>query len=285
MSKSRCAEISPCQQGRCPHGKVCGNENRCIDITKKRWEEVCGHLEKEDDERQDYMGRRISPFSGNKKEFLQWQKKHKNKQPWGTKTPNQVRRHLLQLRKEMVQEETKIQDRLITIQHRLDGVDRELDKIATAQNNCRFVRNREGTETQRDRHRDIGVREGTCEGECPSVGDARSLCIPASPDGTAAPVGYREEAWNGPRLPCNCVSQDQYESDKPNYDQWRNKGIVDEEIYPSAASAANVESDFDDDIAARTPSAWASAVDPASGRNVLLSQDPRENVETAGGFR
>lgn len=148
-------------------------------------------------------------------------KKHKNKQPWGTKTPKQVRRHLLQLRKEMVQEETKLQDRLI--QHNLDDVDRELDKVATAQNNCRFVRGREG--------------EGTCEGECPSVGDARSLCIPASPDGTAAPVGYREEAWNGPRLPCNCVSQDQYESDKPNYDQWRNEGIVDEEIYPSAIAA------------------------------------------------
>lgn len=83
----------------------------------------------------------------------------------GTKTPKEVRQHLNQLREKMVQEETKLEDRLVTIQYQLDSVDRELDKIATDQNNCRFVRGREGE----------GEGEGTCEGECPSVGDTRSL--------------------------------------------------------------------------------------------------------------
>ena len=41
MSKSRCSGISPCHQGRCPHGKVCGNKTRCIGVGKKRWKEVC----------------------------------------------------------------------------------------------------------------------------------------------------------------------------------------------------------------------------------------------------
>ena len=75
---------------------------------------------------------------------------------------------------------------------------------------------------------------------CPSPGarfagtQPAEEAIPANDDGTATPIGVRDESYDGPRIPCNCVSQDQYESDKPNYDQWRNTGIVDEEIYPSA---------------------------------------------------
>ena len=51
--------------------------------------------------------------------------------PWGTKTPKEVRQHLNQLREEMFQEETKLEDRLNTIQRRLKLVDSELDEIST----------------------------------------------------------------------------------------------------------------------------------------------------------
>jgi len=234
-----CSGISPCHQGRCSHGEVCGNKNRCIGIGRRTWKEVCSDhhpaapeedvgeiyerdidcldimdegecdshpmcvythrrgrrksscgskrgvrqgdvyqgpmfinreiteedsevadeqpqpLKEEDDDHkhsksrigwntyppfggyergilQDFMGQIYYHGSGLDDDYQAYNEMMKKGQiPWGTKTPKEVRQHLNQLREEMFQEKTKLEDRLNTIQRRLKLVDSELDEIST----------------------------------------------------------------------------------------------------------------------------------------------------------
>ena len=81
---------------------------------------------------QDFMGQIYYHGSGLDDDYQAYNEMMKKGQiPWGTKTPKEVRQHLNQLREEMFQEATKIEDRLNTIQRRLKLVDSELDEIST----------------------------------------------------------------------------------------------------------------------------------------------------------